>query len=117
MLKKLLIKIFGGNQQKDSTSKMLNPSVEVQPLSTSLDDNLLTLRKTMENCADIVFRTAMGVTSAEFAECLLSQDRDACWQEVKDSWREAFQEAEIEVVVQTKVLNTGQKTKKLEIKD
>lgn len=56
MLKKLLIKILGRNQQKDSTSKMLNPSKEVQPLSTSLDDNLQTLQKTMENCADIVFR-------------------------------------------------------------
>jgi len=56
MLKKLLIKILGGNPNKDSTSKKLNPSKEVQPLSTSLEENLLTLRKTLENCADIVFR-------------------------------------------------------------
>lgn len=47
----------------------------------------------------------------------LHQVNPTAWQEVKDNWREEFQEAEIEVVVQTKVLNTGRITKKLEIKN
>lgn len=47
----------------------------------------------------------------------LHQVNPAAWQEVKDNWREAFRDAEIEVVVQSKVLNTGRLTKKLEFKD
>lgn len=47
----------------------------------------------------------------------LHQVNPDAWQEVQENWREAFQEAEIEVVVESKVLNTGQVTKKLEIKD
>ncbi len=47
----------------------------------------------------------------------LHQVNPDAWQEVEGNWRVAFQEAEIEVVVESTVLNTGKISKKLELKE
>ncbi|SHI97188.1 spore germination protein KC [Desulfosporosinus lacus DSM 15449] len=47
----------------------------------------------------------------------LHQVNPDAWQEVKEEWRETFQEAKIEVIVKSKVLNTGRMSKRLEIKE
>lgn len=90
--------------------------IDLTPINLAKEEEVIT-----ETIHEMCMNTIMKAKELDseflgFMQKLHRVNPDA-WQEVKEYWREAFQEAEIEVVVQSKVLNTGRITKKLEFKE